>query len=40
MWINISKYLFRIYIVWSVCADLVLIAGIIALLFGDIKVSF
>jgi len=40
MWINISKYLFRAYIVWSVCADLVLIAGIIALLFGDIKVSF
>jgi len=40
MWINISKYLFRVYIVWSVCADLVLIVGIMALLFGDLKVSF
>ena len=40
MWVNISKYLFKLYIVWSVCADLVLIAGIIALLFGDVKISF
>jgi len=40
MWVNISKYLFRAYIVWSVCADLVLIAGIMALIFGDLKVSF
>jgi len=40
MWVNISKWLFKLYIVWSVCADIVLIAGIVALLFGDIKVSF
>jgi hypothetical protein len=36
MWVNISKYLFKLYIIWSVCADIVLIAGIVALLFGDI----
>jgi hypothetical protein len=40
MWVNISKWLFKLYIIWSVCADIVLIAGIVALLFGDIKVSF
>ena len=33
MWVNISKWLFKLYIVWSVCADIVLIAGIVALLF-------
>jgi hypothetical protein len=24
MWVNISKYLFKLYIIWSVCADIVL----------------
>jgi hypothetical protein len=38
--LTISKYLLKAYIVWSICADLVLIAGIIALLLGYGKVSF
>jgi len=38
--LKVSKYLFKCYIIWSICADLFLIAGIIALLLGDIKISF
>ena len=37
---EIGKYLFRAYIIWSVCADLVLIAGVLALLFVDFKIIF
>ena len=37
---EISKYLFRAYIIWSVCADLVLIGGVVALLFVDFKIIF
>ena len=29
-----GKILFRAYIVWSVCADVILIAGVVALLAG------
>ena len=38
--LKISKYLFKGYIIWSVCADLILIAGLIALLLGDMQISF
>jgi|TARA_R110000744_G_scaffold302376_2_gene411365 hypothetical protein len=37
---EIGKYLFKAYIIWSVCADLVLIAGVLALLFVDFKIIF
>ena len=37
--LTISQYLFKAYIVWSICADLVLIVGIIALLLGYGKIS-
>jgi hypothetical protein len=37
---EIGKYLFRAYIIWSICADLVLIAGVAALLFVDFKIVF
>ena len=37
---EIGKYLFRAYIIWSVCADLVLIEGVLALLFVDFKIIF
>lgn len=37
---EIGKYLFRAYIIWSICADLVLIAGVVALLFVDFKIVF
>ena len=36
--LKISKYLFKGYIIWSVCADLILIAGLIALLLGDMQI--
>ncbi len=38
--LKVSRYLFKFYIAWSICADLFLIAGVIALLLGDIKISF
>ena len=37
---EIGKYLFKAYIIWSVCADLVLIAGVLALFFVDFKIIF
>jgi len=37
---NISTYMFRLYIAWSICADIILITGIIVLLFGYGKISF
>ena len=37
---EIGKYLFRAYIIWSICADIVLIAGVAALLFVDFKIVF
>jgi len=30
---EISKWMFRAYIAWSVCADIVLISGIVWLIF-------
>ena len=37
---KISVAMFRLYIAWSICADIILIAGIIALLLGYGKISF
>ena len=28
MWSNVGKWLFRAYIVWSICADIIVISGI------------
>ena len=35
-----AKWMFKAYVVWSICADMILISGIIALLFGFGKISF
>ena len=35
-----GKWAFRAYIAWSICADIILIAGMTALLFGDIQIVF
>ena len=32
--------MFKLYILWSICADVILISGIIALLLGYGKISF
>ena len=37
---KISVFMFKLYITWSVCADVILISGIIALLLGFGKISF
>jgi len=37
---KISVVMFRLYITWSICADIILIAGIIALILGYGKISF
>ena len=37
---KISVLMFKLYITWSVCADIILITGIIALLLGFGKISF
>jgi hypothetical protein len=37
---KIGKYLFRAYIIWSICADLVLIGGVMTLLLVDFKIVF
>ena len=34
------KWMFKAYIVWSICADIVLIIGVLMLLFGDLQISF
>ena len=34
------KWMFKAYIVWSVCADIILIGGIVLLLLGDLQISF
>ena len=34
------KWMFKAYIVWSICADIVLIIGVLMLLFGDFQISF
>jgi len=34
------KWMFRVYIAWSVCADIVLITGVLMLLLGDLQISF
>jgi hypothetical protein len=35
-----SKILFKIYIAWSICADILLIGGIVALLLGYGQITF
>ena len=37
---KISAVMFKLYITWSICADIILIAGIIALILGYGKISF
>jgi len=37
---KISVLMFKVYITWSIFADMILIAGIIALLLGYGKISF
>lgn len=37
---KISSFMFKLYIAWSICADILLIVGVIALLIGDLKISF
>jgi len=37
---KISVMMFKLYITWSICADIILITGIIALLLGYGKISF
>ena len=34
------KWMFKAYVVWSICADIVLIIGVLMLLFGDLQISF
>ena len=34
------KWMFKAYIVWSICADIILIGGIVLLLGGDLQISF
>lgn len=38
--IIVGKCLFRAYIIWSVVADIILLAGVFALWSGGIKISF
>ena len=37
---KISVFMFKLYITWSICADILLISGIVALLLGYGKISF
>ena len=37
---KISVVMFKLYITWSICADIILITGIIALILGYGKISF
>ena len=37
---KISVVMFKLYILWSICADILLISGIIALLLGFGKITF
>ncbi len=37
---KVSVVMFRAYIAWSICADIILIAGMVALLFGNLTISF
>jgi hypothetical protein len=37
---KVSVLMFKLYILWSISADLLLIAGIVALLLGYGKISF
>ena len=34
------KWMFKAYIVWSICADIILIGGIVLLLVGALQISF
>ena len=33
------KWMFKAYIVWSICADIILIGGVVLLLLGDVKIE-
>ena len=35
-----AKWMFKAYIVWSICADIILIGGIVLLLVGALQISF
>ena len=37
---ELSKWMFKAYIIWSICADITLLAGVLALLFVDFKIIF
>ena len=37
---RLTKWLFVTYVWWSICADLLLITGIVAILLGYGKISF
>ena len=37
---KISVVMFKLYILWRICADILLISGIIALLLGFGKITF
>ncbi len=37
---KISVAMFRLYIAWSICANVMFITGIVALLLGFGKISF
>ena len=37
---KVSVVMFKLYILWSICADLLLITGIVAILLGYGKISF
>ena len=34
------KWMFKAYIVWSICADIILLGGVLMLLLGDLQISF
>ena len=33
------KWMFKAYVVWSICADIILIGGVVLLLLGDVKIE-
>jgi len=35
-----TKWMFKAYLVWSICADIILVVGMILLLLGDISIKF
>jgi len=35
-----AKWMFKGYIAWSICVDIILIIGVLMLLVGDLQISF